>query len=378
MKQLDQQRRLLYLFSSNIRPLYIQDILDVLAAPEGTHYRFRYEEQYADAGVRVAELAGMEALVHFSIQQEARYHDPAFIPIRRGKVVAAASEAGILVVTFELGSYVALKRAEPEDLRSAVTTYTSALAEVGVPRPYDASISVGADLRAGVSPFDDAADAAAAFRSTAELLQRTESFKNARFLRFLSLREDGADVGLKDRSFHLRAGLTSELSLSHYQPADVSAREPFAVDADEAIIRVVGRRGFDIASRYDVVRLTLHAMSSGARQEKHQTILTVRPEEGVHGSTLRLPLTVASSWKRTLPLVGLSTGVLILFGLPAVFTTWNPSIKAVLVLGGALGVSLLQNLGWSVVVPSGFGYTGRPESAAKTDASSGGRHSPLI
>jgi hypothetical protein len=319
----------------------------------------------------------MDGLVHFSIQQEAKYHDPAFIPVRRARVVDAASQAGIFVVTFEVGDYVALHRSEPSDLRSAVTGYARALDAVNVPRPYGPSLSVGIDVRDGASAFDDGAsafedgaDAYAAFRSSAEILQRTEWFRDARFVRFLSIREGSTEAPFKDGSFRLRAGRTYELTLSHYEPADVTKREPFVVDADSDVIRIIGRPGFDVASRYDVVRIVLHAVAS-QRHESRETVVTVQPGEGVQGPTIRLPITVYASWRRTLGLLAATASILVVFGLPAVFASWSWQIKFTLVVVGALGASALQNFGWAISLPGGSGFTGRSGSTGQGDGSGG-------
>jgi hypothetical protein len=346
--------------------------LDVLAAPHGAEYQFRFDEDYVDADAKQRDLSGMEALVHFSIQQEAKYHDPAFIPVRRGKVIHAEPQAGIFVVTFQLGDYVALQRLRPKDLRSAVTAYTRTLQALEVPRPYDRWVSVGDDLRYGVTPFEETADANAAFRSTAELLQPTEWFRSARFVRVVSLHERDKAVALSGGSFHLGAGRTQELTLSHYEPGDVNTREGFVIDTDPDVIRVIGRPGFDVASRYDVVRVVLQTVAA-QRHESRDTVVTVRPQEGVQGPTIRLPITVESNWRRTLTLGGLSTIALVLFGLPAVWTGLNSGVKAGLVIVGALFVSALQNVGWSVAIPSGFGYTAHTSSGSgQGDGSSPG------
>src|SRR4051812_47467556 len=105
--------RRLYLYSSNIRPLYEQDILDLLAAPPGAHYQFRYDERYLNKEAKESwlNLRGTPVLVHYSLQQRARYHDPAFIPVRCGSVVEASRVGRLHVLTFSLANYVSLPAA---------------------------------------------------------------------------------------------------------------------------------------------------------------------------------------------------------------------------------------------------------------------------
>lgn len=218
----------------------------MLAAPKGTAYQFRYDDSYVDASVRGRNLVGMPALVHFAIQQEAQYHAPAFIPVRLGKVISAETRAGIFVVNFEISDYVSIKRPAETALSGAVSDYTAALATHSVSRPYGISVSVGIDLRSVDStPLEAAVDESRAFRSTTELLQRTSWFRDARFVRFLGFRDGDATVALKNRLFNLAAGKTYELELTHYTPSDVTGRDPFSVDADGDVVRVIGRPGFD-------------------------------------------------------------------------------------------------------------------------------------
>jgi hypothetical protein len=118
--------RWLYLFSSNRSPLYAQDILNVLAAPAGARYQFRYDIAYVenvpldDGGEATASSwqqiePGTPVLVLFSLQQQAKYFEPVFIPIRRGEVIKHPYIFGSrLFVEFRLGGIVALSaRADP-------------------------------------------------------------------------------------------------------------------------------------------------------------------------------------------------------------------------------------------------------------------------
>jgi len=103
------------LFSSNIRPQYEQDIIDLAAAPSGHIFRFRYESKYIADEIRdnweSNSLADEEVLAIYSIQQPQSYHPPAFIPIRWGKVVRTRSDGSVFYIDFRLGDYSPLRRA---------------------------------------------------------------------------------------------------------------------------------------------------------------------------------------------------------------------------------------------------------------------------
>jgi hypothetical protein len=108
---------LLYLYSSNIRPLYEQDILDLLASPHNLPYQFRYESRYVEENTRAEwlGLTGKMALIHFSLQQEAKFHEPAFIPVRLATVQRAFHLGDIHVLELNLGAYVALPEPPPAE-----------------------------------------------------------------------------------------------------------------------------------------------------------------------------------------------------------------------------------------------------------------------
>jgi hypothetical protein len=366
---------LLYLFSSNIRPLYIQDILDVLAAPRRARYQFRYAQNYVDPDLMKATITGEEAVVHFSIQQEAQYHAPAFIPIRRAKVVDAGLRADIYVVTFEVTDYIALTREENEHPSAPVTRYAAALAQAHIKRPYGPSASLAPDLRdTAREVFDPDSDEANAFASTAKLLQRTEWFRGARFVRVTALREgptNGPEVASSDGTYVLTAGSTYAIELTHYEPGEVTDRQTFTISADDDVVQVIGKPGFDIASKYDYIRVFLHA-SLPARDEPRETVVTIEPSPGVQGPTVRLPVRVIAPRGRTAALAAASAIILLLFGLPAVFTTWPQGWKFALVFIGAIALSLVQSYGVPLSIPSGFGLTSHANREANAGAAAGG------
>src|SRR5690349_6980055 len=101
---------LLYLFSSNIRPVYEQDVLNAMAGAAGQRYWFRYREQYVSEAAAKAwpRLVGRKALLHFSLQQPKQYHEAVFFPFRLARVTATSVEGALYGVEFELRQAVSL------------------------------------------------------------------------------------------------------------------------------------------------------------------------------------------------------------------------------------------------------------------------------
>jgi hypothetical protein len=291
-----------------MQPLYEQDILDVLAAPEGLRYRFRYLRRYLNEAALAGwnSLADTSVLVFFSLQQQAKYHDPIFFPIRRGVVEKTSVEAQFYFVEFTLGSYVSLLKPEADPARSdgqldwakPARAFAEYLSGQKIDRPYAASATLVADIVAdSTAPLDRFSEQTVLFDRNAGFLFRTDSFRKARFVRFLRITPQGAakaeplSVDAEANTFDLTAGVTYVVSLLQAQPTDVTEPEPFSVSADGELIRVIGREGFDIASRYDIVDIPVHVRHYGTH-EVRQTVLVIQPGTGVQGPRIRVPLRV--------------------------------------------------------------------------------------
>ncbi len=356
---------ILLLFSSNQRPLYEQDILDVLAAPERSKYDFRYERRYVDQSAldQWSNLGATPVLVFFSIQQEAFYQPPAYIPVRRGRVLSARIEGDICFVQFELGPIISLPSPLVEGDRRIYEDPVRRLAEVvsRLPSPGFAR----RESRKSASLVDDAAvpiqrvdtipvfdpsgpilvesnDQVGAFSRATDYLSRTTSFRSAQFLCFhrLTDRRSGASVMATDGVFPLVDRSDYELELLQMQPREVLTRVRFRVGSAEEVIKVIGVPEFDIASRYDLVKLPLHVPP--LLPELRETILTVAPKlADTTGPRLHLRLRITRQ-PSTLSAFG-AAFLLLLAGLPGAF---GDIPKMAVVSLGALIAFVFFYYGW--------------------------------
>lgn len=310
--------RLLYLYSSNIRPLYEQDILDLLAAPAETHYQFRYDERYLNPQARDswASLTGTPVLIHYSLQQRARYHDAVFIPVRRGTVVEARQFGRLHVLTFALGAYVSLPAAKTDErgrtlYGEQVRAYTDYLRKQTLPTPYEFSGGMDRDIfQEQPSPLDVTSSQADLFQRTAEYLGQTQSFQNSLFLRFAYLRGRGVDGENKTPSenrFLLRAGETYELAVAHNQPRDVTTTASYVISAEEGVLRILGRSSFEIASPYDLIPIVFQALAP-TTLEARETVLQIEPAGAASGPRMRINLRVEPPIDKALA-AAVATGV---------------------------------------------------------------------
>ena len=271
-----------YLFSSNIRPRYEQDVLNVLAAPTGLTYRFRYRRDWVADGLASDwdNLSGERCIVHFSLQQPNQYHDPVFFPLRLGTIRRTFREArDIYIIEFSIQRSVSLLEpdpGEPSDERAILAAYRKAVADyrshldgLGIELPYQRSASLGPDVtRDAEAPVDATSDEGVLFERTTRFLAGTASFQRAKFYRVLRLEQRGVDgpeavVAFDEAvpAYRLRSGRSYQLLLLQSQPEEVSGPAGFKVTIDEAVAKVVGAPRFEIASKYDAAPLLLTAMS---------------------------------------------------------------------------------------------------------------------
>lgn len=123
----------LHLFTSNVRDLYTQDALSLLAAPTGLIYRFRYEDRYVADNLRedwrAGAIAGKRVAVYFSVQHPLNFHAAAFVPLRMGTVTRSAAVGGVFTIEFAVSGYIPLAQVDLNNLARPVREFTEALKE---------------------------------------------------------------------------------------------------------------------------------------------------------------------------------------------------------------------------------------------------------
>jgi hypothetical protein len=194
------------------------------------------------------------------------------------------------------------------------------------------------------------ADDALLFNYCTRYLQSTRSFNNARFYRVRSLRdltESGAAAEIRaadDGTFQLRGGRTYSLIVSHYQPVNPQAIDRVRLEADGKTIVPIGKPHFEIASRYDDVAIELHAVEPPT-SEVRDSVVILEPEGSTFAAKVRLRLSVSRSPTKTATAVGGAAFAAILLGLPTLWTSLDPTWKALSVAAAALITALLANAG---------------------------------
>jgi hypothetical protein len=354
----------LYLFSSNVQPLYVQNVLNFIASPRGAHHMLRYDETWVACETRDAwsnnQLTGKPALLHFSLQHPEQFIEPAFIPIRAGVVHRSWKEGSVYFVKVEMRDDVALKppakgiALEPWEEGHAdarqVKAYTRLLDEQEIPHPYPSSAAWSVDHREqakdlvdfDLSPPD-------ALRRHVRFLASIESFSETRFVRLLALRDVDADSAVRmtkddPPAYALVGGRTYRAEFFSYEPKGITSPSRFELTADDTVVTFVGYAGFEIASRYDRPEVLVHT-ATPANGQTLRTVLAVRPSAGVRGPRLDLPISVKAKWRSAVLASVLSALVL---GLLAAAAMVQSDARYVLAAGGAAVGIVMQLLGLAV------------------------------
>jgi len=132
------------------------------------------------------------------------------------------------------------------------------------------------------------------------------------------------------------------------QPREVASRTTFAIGSAEEVLKVIGLPEFDIASRYDLVRVPLHAPPLS--EEARETVLTIAPKIArTQGPHLNLRLRIK---RHPSPVTAAgAAGLLLLAGLPGAFG--DLARMAVVGLGAVIAFTFFY-YGWvRVTAPRG-------------------------
>lgn len=329
---------MLHLFTSDQRPLYQQDALDLLAAPAGHIYRFRYQAKYLGAGLADrwgSGLADVAVRAYFS-QQQLPQHDPfTFIPFRQGRVTGAHAAGSLHFLDFEVGPRISLARAADDERQARIAAFSGLLAAaVETPRNrVSASLGpfVDDDLWVGTGDCDDHA----VWETAVEYLQATDAFADRVFLRFADFVDAATRKTVQQRNaeFPLVAGRSYELAVVHLQPGDISLEAGYEAHSEGEVLAVASGSPIQIASRYDTHSVRLRAAESTRTQVTTVEIVPQEPEPG--GSRVRVQVRVVPDRLRVGAGAFTAAVAVILAALPGIFEQWNGLLKAGSVAAGA-------------------------------------------
>lgn len=358
---------LLYVYSSDEQPQYAQVVLDAIAAPTGLTVTFRYHSQWVDPVTQTKwdSLRGERALIHFSLQQPARYHSAVIFPVRTASVVRADREGDIFLLDLavdELVTYRQPSNMVRPDWSERHSQYRELLDRLHVLTPYEVGVTWGGqNVLDQYAPFLDQGNAhpppnhgsnsVHRLNLIMQYLSRTHTFKDARFLQVLRLIAsteplDEVPFDPASQCYHLKPAANYELQVLQYQPELISATSTFSLSIDSSIVRILGEPFLRVSAEYDRLRVGLCTTDAPNARER-RTVLSIKPDAGVTGPEIRLPMHIQTPAGRTVATAAATGAALVALGLPGLLTEIPTAARASILFFGAAGATWLSVVGLS-------------------------------
>lgn len=349
----------IFLFSSNIRRQYEQDVINVVAAPVGCVFRFRYDHKYVAPELRLKwrdnQLVRRSVVVVYSIQQPAAYHPAAYVPVRRGMITRSFEDGSILVIEFQLGSYAALQHpVNDEAAGGLVRSFSAELGSALSGHPGQDNEKLRFSAADGDEPLGliTAGDTEAhGFERLVEYLTSTVSFGDYVFWRIATVRRVGEAADLQadpQGRFRLISENTYEVTIGHYQlkldTAGTAKLPTFAVTSDPALVEVISPKQFTIASRYDSIPIRIRVPPL---PDTRETILSIQPSPDVKGPSADLRLLVGPTGSRRVATAAAGGLAALLLVVPDL--AGDKASVLVRFLPHIVAAGLLGWMGWSAV-----------------------------
>lgn len=344
---------LLYLFSSNARPLYARDVEVVAGLPAGCVFKFRYNEGYVQAAIkdrwRADTLKTHQGVVVFSMQHPAKYHPAVLIPVRQVEVVRTWVDGTTYLVEFRLDRYAPVAGGSNKE-GSTIRKFNDELGAVLAENRPDTGVSaVLAPAVYDEWPAFDGVDGnhPKDWEVVVSSLARTGVFANHRHVRISGVQgADGESVEAANGVFHLVGGRTYSLALSHHQVDDIAAVEWLAVASDDDVIEIVSSSRVPIASKYDSMTVLFKAVTTTAAT---RTTITVAPEKADSGPPLEISVQVDPPQVRRAVTTLASAAGGFLLAVPGLFDDIPAAPWGILI--AATGAAIVAGLSWFGLSP---------------------------
>jgi len=280
----------LYLFTSSVRELYVDDAVTAMAAPHGMHLRFRYDAKYVAEALRVTwranGLVGRRVACLFSLQHPRGFYKATFAPVRGGTVISSRVEGDIYVVDFAADCYLSLPepsdRDQPDYAEPVLAFSTAVHSALPDRAPNKISASYGPDpTTLPVRPLQITAETtefSAAFTRCVSYLHAMLPGSRRAFWRIVEIRAPGGgSVGLDKGTLSLTASREYVLEILHFHP-EATPDKRITVTAPPGV-DILGDVTYEIRSRYDLVPIRLYARPSDTKVAGELRIVTGDPKD---------------------------------------------------------------------------------------------------
>jgi hypothetical protein len=255
----------LFFASSDARQRYAEDVLTVVAMPEGGVFQFRYDSRYVSTDVHAliasGDIAGKQAIVAFVGRVETV--DAFVMPIRIATVLSAEEIAEALVFRFradqfpDLSSWARDKQALEAQGRVVLDQMSSRYGKYYPVMARHDGLIVDA-LGSGTSEWNE----------VTSRLARLDTFANSYFARISigSPDKGGNSPKFRDGALVVRGTNPFVLKCWFYRADYLPDSRRIALSCDDSVLDVFSDASYAISSRYDDVEFWLSPLGTDAER----------------------------------------------------------------------------------------------------------------
>lgn len=340
----------LTLFTSDSRPRYATDILNVLALPCGFPYHFRYDTKYISSELKNEfenlSPAGTKLMIAFKDESVTSIDTPFMVPIRWAVLQNIELLPDFYIVNFTLDGYPVYSK--------EYTVEKAAIADQC--RKYLGQIPTGTcnlPVQFGLTPFVELRTTSerAGWIDVAKRLALHENFSVTHFLRIAEI--------LDENGRRLQVTSEGELILHEQQYARIridyfalnfgSQLSELMITGDSSLLRVASRPDIPLDSRYDSTKVLIHGSPVPGRTVTGLNISTKDSRLGAPQTHLFIPFLIRRSkgillWRITLS--GIGAGLVATPGILG--TTVSSTVQILIACVGALLLAVGTVIGSAV------------------------------
>jgi len=206
-----------YILVSSDEAPYWKDCLDILFAPDGYEYHFRYQKKWFARGIVPQQLKGKNALIVAQLRQTAS-GSPLYVPLRKCHMFEVDDRGAFVVIRFTLISFASLG-SEPHTYvkefdRSLRERFGPDLLNNGLDGPF---VALATGLRI---QYAESGQLDADWTSMVQEIALSKRFHKTMFLGFRGLEDikKKKAISYSNGVFKIKAGRTYRFKLAQYLP----------------------------------------------------------------------------------------------------------------------------------------------------------------
>jgi hypothetical protein len=331
------------LSTSDARPKYSKDILNVLALPQGSKYQFRYENNYIPSDLKhhLAKNKGILKGVKVLIAFKSKLHENNFIvPIRWAVLDEIKKISDFYIIKFEIGNYPVVD-AEPsiESICKKTNDFLCTLNAV------DSTLPVLKGYENLVNPDDEERNIDA-WVLVSKQLALHPTFSNVHFLRVSTIRDiEDKSLSLANNFYECKEVSFYNFYIDYYAINYVKAETEINIKINSELVRLASNSVVSLDSRYDSFKTSFQTYEVPGNSFAEISIFANCENDQLPKTSVSIPLKIIKSKNLLFLRIIASTLGATLLAIPSLLEpTTNKFIKVLLIALGALTLALGMNL----------------------------------